>query len=153
MQEENIVTAVVASTKQDKEYSSESSSDSETSDILQRKIHITTGKKKQTKVRNSPITASIPFRLTVSNITDPPLVYIVYKWLDAASASNDINLMLVANDIKTYSSFTTLDTYDVYKLERITSKGLTVKLRSHHAKQVANICEYISYLNISIKPP
>ena len=47
VQEENIVTAVTASTiSQDKEYSSESSGDSEISHILQRKIHITTGKKK-----------------------------------------------------------------------------------------------------------
>ena len=59
--------------------------------------------------------------------------------------------MLIANDIKTYSTFKTLDADDIYTLERITSKGTTVKLRPHHAKRVSNICEYISYLNISLK--
>ena len=48
VQEENIVTAAAASTiPQDKGYSSETSGDSETSDILQREIYITTGKKSQ----------------------------------------------------------------------------------------------------------
>ena len=35
--------------------------------------------------------------------------------------------------------------------ERVPSKGLTVKLSSYHCKRVANICEYILYLNISQK--
>ena len=152
-EEENIVTAVAASTIQDKGYSSETSGDSETSGISQRKIYITTAKKSQSiEERNSPITASIPFNLTMtSNFNDPPMAYIIDKWLDATSASNDINLMLIANDIKTYSTFKTLDADDIYTLERITSKGTTVKLRPHHAKRVSNICEYISYLNISLK--
>ena len=41
VQEENIVTAVAVSTIQDKGYSSETSGDSETSDISKRKIYIT----------------------------------------------------------------------------------------------------------------
>ena len=59
--------------------------------------------------------------------------------------------MLVANDIKTYSTFRLLDAEDVHTLEQIGSNGTTVKLRSHHAKRVSNVCEYISYLELSGK--
>ena len=46
VQEENIVTAPAATIQQDKDHSSDSSSDSNTSEIKRRKIHITTEKKK-----------------------------------------------------------------------------------------------------------
>ena len=87
----------------------------------------------------------------MSTISNPSLAHIINKWLDVSSPSNDINLKLVANDIKTYSTFRTLDTEDVYTFERVTTKGTTVKLRSHHSKRVSNICEYISYLGLSNK--
>ena len=146
---ENLVTEA-ASTSANRQQESSDSSDNN-SDLEGRKLNPTTVKKSAVEVRHSPITASIPFSLTMSNFNDPPLAYIIDKWLDATSASNDINLMLIANDIKTYSTFKTLDADDIYTLERITSKGTTVKLRPHHAKRVSNICEYISYLNISLK--
>ena len=128
---ENLVTEA-ASTSVNRQQESSNSSDN--SNLEGIKLNPTTVKKSAIEVRNLPITASIPFNLTMSNFNDPPLVYIIDKWLDATSASNDINLMLVANDIKTYSAFKTLDTDDIYSLERTTSKGLTVKLRSNHAK-------------------
>ena len=76
---------------------------------------------------------------------------IIDKWLGTSGTSNDMSLMLIANDIKTYSSFRTLDTEDVYTFERVTAKGTIVKLRSHHAKRVSHICKYVSYLNLSNK--
>ena len=121
---ENLVTEA-ASTSVNRQQESSDSSDNN-SDLEGIKLNPTAVKKSAIEVRNSPITASIPFNLTMSNFNNPLLVYIIDKWLDASSASNDINLMLVANDVKTYSSFETVDTEDVYTLERVTSKGLTV---------------------------
>ena len=85
----------------------------------------------------------------MSNIYDTPLFHIINKRLDASNSSNDMSLMLGANDIETYSTFKTLNTEDMYAFERVTTKGTTIKLRSHHAKCVLNICKYISYLGLS----
>ena len=57
--------------------------------------------------------------------------------------------MLIANDIKIYSSFILLDKEDIYSYGRIKSNGATTKLRSYHAKQLSNIIEYISFLAAS----
>ena len=59
--------------------------------------------------------------------------------------------MLIANDIKAYSSFRSLDTEDIYAFEQVKPDGTIVKLRSHHAKRVSNISKYISYLDVSGK--
>ena len=89
-EEENIVTAVAASTIQDKGYSSKTSGDSETSGISQRKIYITTAKKSQSiEERNSPITASIPFNLNMTSF-DTEMTYIVDVWLGALSVNAEI---------------------------------------------------------------
>ena len=105
VQEENIVTAAAASTIQDKGYSSETSGDSETSGISQRKIYITTAKKSQsTEERNSPITASIPFNLNMTSF-DTEMTYIVDVWLGALSVNAEIRFMLVDNQIFTYDDY------------------------------------------------
>ena len=44
-----------------------------------------------------------------------------------------------------------MDTEDIYAFERVTTKGTTVRLRSHHAKRVSNIWKYVSYLSRSNK--
>ena len=62
-----------------------------------------------------------------------------------------MSIMLIANDIKSYSSFRTLDTEVIYVFERVTTKGTIVKLRSHHANRVSNICKYVSCLDLSGK--
>ena len=85
----------------------------------------------------------------MSTLYDVPLLHIVDIWLDASSVSNDMSLMLIANDIKTYNSFRPLDTEDIYAFERVKPDCTIGKLRSHHAKCVSNIREYISYLDAS----
>ena len=78
VQEEHIVTAAAASTiQQGKEHSSDSPSDSDSSDIIRRKIHITTEKKKKIEERTLTITASIPFCLVNMSGFDTEMTYIV----------------------------------------------------------------------------
>ena len=57
--------------------------------------------------------------------------------------------MLITNDIKTYNSFLSLDKEDIYSFVQIKSNSATTELRSHHAKRVSNIREYISFLAAS----
>ena len=151
VQEENIVTAAAASTIQDKGYSSETSGDSETSGISKRKIYITTAKKSQsTKERNSPITESIPFNTNMTAF-DTELTYLVEVWLGAVSASAEIKLMFVDNEILTYDDYKQLDKESIYLLDCVKSNGATIRLKHHHAKRVNDALEWLNFLEESGK--
>ena len=93
--------------EQDKDNSSESSCGSDISDIEGKKLHITTVEKKKEVHRNSSITASIPFNLNI--VFDTEMAHLVEVWLEAKSTINDVRLILIANDIKMYDSFKSLD--------------------------------------------
>ena len=125
---DNIVTvAAVNNIKQDKTSSSESFSDSDTSDIEVKEL-IPTAKKKTEEERNSPITASTPFNLNMSTIFDAPMAHIINDWQDATSANNDMRLILIAIDIKTYNSIESLDKEEIYSLEQIKTSGTPKRL-------------------------
>ena len=82
-------------------------------------------------------------------VFDTEMTHIVNTWLEASSTYNDTRMMLIANDIKTYNSFKSLDKEEIYALEQIKTNGAPTKLRSHHVKQVTNTREYISFLGSS----
>ena len=59
----------------------------------------------------------------MSNTFDAPMKYIVDVGLDAKSANNEMNLMLIANAIKEYTSFNFLNKEEVYTLIQSMRKG------------------------------
>ena len=80
------------------------------------------------------------------------MTYIVDVWLGVNSSTNNIRLILAANDIKMYDSFESLDKEEIYSLERIKTgdaSGATAKLRTHHSKRVNDTREYIDFLEAS----
>ena len=113
--------------QQDKEQSSYFSSDSNISDIIRRKIHITIEKKK-IEERNLPITVSIPFNLTMSDF-DTEMTYVVDAWLGAMSTTSKIRIMLIDNEIKTYNDFKCLNKEEIYLLEQVKTSRATARLK------------------------
>ena len=57
--------------------------------------------------------------------------------------------MLITNNVKMYDSFKPFDKEEIYALEQIKTNGAPTKLRSHHAKQVLDRRECISFLGAS----
>ena len=73
-------------------------------------------------------------------------------WLEAGSQNDDLRLIHIVNDIKTYNSFESLDKKEIYVLERIkigSSSDATARLKPHHSKRVNNTKEYVFFLEAS----
>ena len=99
---EHTVTATAASTSGCNIYDDSSNKSSDNSNLKGKKILPTTIEKKDQI--SSPITVSISFNLTMVDF-DKMLTKVVDVWLGASSANNDTQLMLKANNIKTYDDF------------------------------------------------
>ena len=103
---DNIVTVAVTSISERGiyKYSSESSCDSDISELGRKKLIPTTEKKKE-EHSNLPITASIPFNLNMVDTLEPLLEHILKVILKATSPGSDIRKMLAANELKEYDTF------------------------------------------------
>ena len=105
--QEPVVTAAAASTIQrSPNKSSDSDSNSDTSGLIRRRIHLSTQKKKEKEERDrlqNP-TQPIPFNINMVDF-DARLLIVVEKWLGGNSSNNDIRLILIANQYKTFDSF------------------------------------------------
>ena len=80
------------------------------------------------------------------------MTYMVDVWLGANISASNIRLILIANNIKTYDSFKSLDKEEIYSLERIKTGGASgafTTFRTHHSKQLNDTREYISFLETS----
>ena len=105
--QEPVVTAAAASTRQrSPDKSSDSDTNSDNSDIIRRKIYLSTQKKKEQddrdRIPGSP--QPIPFNINMVDF-DPELLVVVEKWLGGGSANNDIRQMLIANQCSTFDDF------------------------------------------------
>lgn len=67
------------------------------------------------------------------------------------SASAEIKLMFVDNEILTYDDYKQLDKESIYLLDRVKSNGATIRLKHHHAKRVNDALEWLNFLEESGK--
>ena len=89
----------------------------------------------------------MPFNINMVDF-DTELLKVVNVWLWGSSASNDMRLMLIANDIKTYDNFRCLTPVGVSALDRVSNRA-TVKLKEVHAIRVNEMLSYISFIETS----
>ena len=105
--QEPVVIAAAASTIQrSPDKSSDSDSNSDNSELIRRRIYLSTQKKKEQEERDrlqdSP--QPIPFNINMVDF-DADLLIVVKKWLGGSSSNNDIRLMLIYIDCKTFDNF------------------------------------------------
>ena len=105
--QEPVVTAAAASTIQrSPDKSSDSDSNSDTSELIRRRIHLSTQKKKEQEERDRLQDSPQPIPLNINMVDfDADLLIVVKKWLGGSSSNNDIRLMLIANQYKTFDDF------------------------------------------------
>ena len=87
------------------------------------------------------IKASITFSLNMVDF-DQLLLEVVDRWLGASSANNNVHMMLIKNNIKTYEEFHVMDKEYVAALERPIARAPT-KLKEVHAIRVNKLLSFI----------
>ena len=74
---------------------------------------------------------------------DKSLLKVVNVWLGGSSPNNDIRLMLIKNDIKTYDDFQGLTQASASALDKVINRA-TVKLKEVHVIRINELLSYTS---------
>ena len=77
---------------------------------------------------------------------DAELLIVVEKWLGGSSSNNDIRLMLIANQYKTFDNFRGITPKMITVMEREIRPGLISKLKEVHALHLEEILDWICYM-------
>ena len=143
LHQENVVTAAAASNiQQIQDKPSGSDSNSDTSEIIRRRIFLSTQKKKEQEEQNQLQTPTqpIPFNINMVDF-DAELLIVVEKWLGGNSSNNDIRLMLIANQYKTFDDFRCITPKMISVMEREIRPGQISKLKEVYALRLEEILD------------